>query len=349
MANNIVGDAPNAIVAKATVSFLSAGITSDNTEIIYQVDGDLKSYKPGRAINGISGFTANKGYYLIAKQDMDLTSIVVPPVVTVPQLIAPATFTATPASSTQINLAWASSSNATGYVVDRATNSGFTTGVALGIYTGSGNSFNDTGRTTATTYYYRIRATAAGYVDSAYATANATTSSVISEETIVWNQLSNATTNSEGDLIASSSTVPAGGTATKKLNKANGAYVQYVVSADTAAAVLKLSPNNDADYTWNDAADMCAVYSNAGTVTFINGGAYDNEGASSLGQILRLEVSGNDVLLKSSTNGGSSFTTLDTATGVLASVTDIFIKGSMAAGAAGLMVNNAAGYNLLTI
>jgi hypothetical protein len=175
MANNVNGNAPNAVVAKSTISFVDAGITSDNTEIIYKVDDALQSYKPGRAINGISGFVANQGYYLIAKQDMDLSGILVPPLTGISQLDAPTSFAGVPASDTQINLSWGASPNATGYVVDRATNTGFTTGVALAIYSGSGTSYNDTGRTASTQYFYRIRATAAGYADSIYATANATT------------------------------------------------------------------------------------------------------------------------------------------------------------------------------
>lgn len=81
MANNINGNAPNAVVAKTTVSFVAAGINSTNTEIIYLVEDPLKSYVPGRAINGISGFEVNKGYYLVAKIDFDLESVVVPPLV----------------------------------------------------------------------------------------------------------------------------------------------------------------------------------------------------------------------------------------------------------------------------
>jgi hypothetical protein len=183
MANNIKGGAPNAVVAKTTVSFATAGITALNTEIIYLVDDPLKSYVPGRTINGISGFEANKGYYLVAKLDMDLESLVVPPVAGVTQLATPGSFTATQASSTQINLSWAAVTNATAYVVDRATNSGFTTGVTLAIYSGSGTSYNNTGLTASTTYYYRVRATASGYSDSAYATANATTAASSSYDT----------------------------------------------------------------------------------------------------------------------------------------------------------------------
>lgn len=175
MANNIKGGAPNAIVAKSTVSFTTAGITSGNTEIIYLVDDPLKSYVPGRAINGISGFVADSGYYLVAKTDMDLSAYVVPPLGDIlPLLSAPGSFAATAASSSQINLTWTAPASATGYVVERATNSGFTTGVAT-IYTGAALLFNDTSLTPLTNYWYRIHATATGFVDSAYATANTST------------------------------------------------------------------------------------------------------------------------------------------------------------------------------
>lgn len=113
---------------------------------------------------------------MIAKTVIDLEAYVVPPISSIPQLAQPASFTATPASSSQINLSWGAVTNATGYVVDRATNSGFTTGVALAIYSGSGTSYNDTGLSASTAYYYRIRATAAGYTDSLYSTANNSTS-----------------------------------------------------------------------------------------------------------------------------------------------------------------------------
>lgn len=175
MANNIkVG--LNAIVAKATATFATAGLNSTNTEVIFKVDQGLASFVPGRAINAISGFEADKGYYMIAKTAIDLEAYVVPPISSIPQLAQPASFTATPAGTTQINLSWAAVTNATGYVVDRATNSGFTTGVSLAIYSGSGTSYNNTGLSPSTTYYYRIRATAAGYTDSAYSTDDAITS-----------------------------------------------------------------------------------------------------------------------------------------------------------------------------
>lgn len=65
---------------------------------------------------------------------------------------------------------WTAVTNATNYVVDRATNAGFTTGVTLGVYSGPLLVFNDSGLTGGTTYYYRVRAQGTGYTDSAEST-----------------------------------------------------------------------------------------------------------------------------------------------------------------------------------
>lgn len=84
-------------------------------------------------------------------------------------------FTATGATSSTISLSWSPVTNRSFYQIDRATNSGFTTGVALDISPGlTSTTLTDTGRTAGTTYYYRIKAIGrVRYKDSAgYATGN---------------------------------------------------------------------------------------------------------------------------------------------------------------------------------
>lgn len=89
------------------------------------------------------------------------------------QLATPS-LTATVASDTEIDLTWDIVSNADTYVLERATNSGFSTGLTE-IYNGAGTSYDDTGRTASTHYYYRLTAQGAGYEDSEYGTDDDTT------------------------------------------------------------------------------------------------------------------------------------------------------------------------------
>ena len=87
---------------------------------------------------------------------------------------APSGLTATTVSSSQINLSWTDVANETGFKIERKTGVGGTYSqiatVGAGIVT-----YNNTGLTANTTYYYRVRATNAGG-DSGYSNeANATT------------------------------------------------------------------------------------------------------------------------------------------------------------------------------
>lgn len=82
-------------------------------------------------------------------------------------------FTATPTSATTIDLTWDATVRATNYVVMRSINAhyGYTQ-----IYSGATNSYNDTGLTTGTHYYYRVQATAAsGTLNNGWFIADATT------------------------------------------------------------------------------------------------------------------------------------------------------------------------------
>lgn len=84
-------------------------------------------------------------------------------------------------SSTEIYLYWVSVPNATGYILQRASNAAFTTGLvniyswAAYTYTGAAMYHEDTSALPATTYYYRIKTTATGFTDSFYGTVSATT------------------------------------------------------------------------------------------------------------------------------------------------------------------------------
>src|SRR4051812_22638072 len=76
---NLFANNPAAVVAKQTISFAAAGLDTSNTEIIFEVGSPLKSWKPERTINGVSGFTVNKGYYIVPKADINFSQYVVSP------------------------------------------------------------------------------------------------------------------------------------------------------------------------------------------------------------------------------------------------------------------------------
>lgn len=79
MPTNLFAGVPAAVVAKTTVSFAAAGITAANTRIIFEVDDELKSFMPGRALNAIFSFEEGKDYYIYPIADMDLSAILAPP------------------------------------------------------------------------------------------------------------------------------------------------------------------------------------------------------------------------------------------------------------------------------
>jgi hypothetical protein len=97
---------------------------------------------------------------------------------------APTKLSATAASTTQINLAWTGAAGATGYLIQRSLNgsSGWTQ-----VGSTSATSFQNTGLTAGTTYYYRVVATG-GSLDSASSNvASATTKGAAATAVSLWN------------------------------------------------------------------------------------------------------------------------------------------------------------------
>lgn len=316
MANNIaVG--PNAVVAHTAGSFVSAGITSVNTEIIYKVGNPNKSYVPGRGINGVTAFEVNAGYYFVSKQVQDLTGFVVPPITSVAQLSAPASFAATPISSSQIGLSWASVSSATSYVVDRATNSGFTTGVTLAVYNSTATSFNNTGLTPSTQYYYRVRAVAVGFTDSNYSTANATTSAIgatLELQTFPTTSIT-FTESPAGTFQAAGNARGLGG---KHLASSSNGYIQMTIAdSDSEGIAIGLDDNNTLN-SWDSGGANSQwkymIFTTGGTFWYVPNGStpVDTATSYSAGDLYRLNRVGTTVTAEKSSNGGSSWTTLHT-------------------------------------
>ncbi len=79
------------------------------------------------------------------------------------------------ATATNIILSWGTVPNATGYTAERSTSADFSTALTT-VYTGGANGVDVGGLTASTHYYFRVKATAPGFVTSPYAYADQTTS-----------------------------------------------------------------------------------------------------------------------------------------------------------------------------
>jgi hypothetical protein len=339
MANN-VSIGPNAMVAKADTSFDDAGITSTNVLKIILVDAELKSYVPGRSINGITGFVTNKGYFLVAKQAMDLSAVLVPPTVDLTALATPGSFIATSGDGQNV-LDWADVTNATGYVVDRATNSGFTTGVALAIYSGSTSGYTDTGRTNGTQYFYRVRATGSGYADSAFATANATPAAGVALQDLNF-ATNTGLTNTAGDWTAGATGWVDHGLANKKIASGTNGYLQLrFVNLDQFNAILGFNTTSeDASYS-NMEAGFYFIDTGAISINIIESGgvAALPSFSGAINDYYRLDRTGSVITLKHSADG-TTYTTIYTYT--FASAADLFINAVFDGG----KLRQPKGYNL---
>jgi concanavalin A-like lectin/glucanase superfamily protein/fibronectin type III domain protein len=146
---------PTAISLPAgTTSYADTGRTASTT-YWYRV----------RAVNG----TATSAYSNTASATTQPTPATAP--------AAPSALTATAASPSAINLAWAdNATNETGYVVERSADSAFSAPTAASLPAGA-TSYQSTGLAAATTYWFRVRAVN-GSLSSAWSnSANATTQS----------------------------------------------------------------------------------------------------------------------------------------------------------------------------
>lgn len=333
-------------------------VIEDNNSHTLTINGTNIPINPTTAT--VIGFTkANGVYYIIDKDGLTI-------VVAGPDVTAPTVTSATATNANTIRLVFSEIMGAVTTAGHSFKQNGST--ITPDSVTGSGTTwdfvFSETMLNTDTllrSYNSSTGATtdAAGNELGSY-TDQAVTNSISSEEFIAWSQLSNTTDAGSGTLDNANSSA-GGATATKRLVKSNGNYVQMVIPATVSEAdafVLMLDNVNDANYLWASAGgggvtSLAAVFSLTGGIyrqTGDDSGSV-NIGISSVsGHIWRLEISGDDVLLKQSTNSGSSFSTIYTFANALSGITNIYIKGVLAVGSGSQrLLNSVKGSGLVTI
>jgi hypothetical protein len=148
---------------------------------------------------------------------------------------APTGLTASAVSSSQINLSWSASSGATSYSVERSSSSGGTyTQIVSGV---TSTSYNNTGLSASTAYYYRVKATNTAGTSSASAVANATTQAATTTITID----GNASDWSAKPAIATNGT---GGLTTLKAAD-NGSYLFVLIQGSSTDANYEIFIDTD--------------------------------------------------------------------------------------------------------
>lgn len=176
------------------------------------------------------------------------------------------------------------------------------------------------------------------------------------DEFLAWSQLTNMADAGSGTLDNTNSS-SGGGTATKRLVKTTGNYVQQVIPNNTVENelfVFFISELNDGVNTWSGTDVIVGMYllgtMNTRVGTSAGGTTADTGITPAAGEIWRLEVDGENILVKRSTNSGVSFSTVATKTGVLTGITNIYIRGILVTGDAGQrVIQNAKGKGLVTI
>ena len=113
---------------------------------------------------------------------------------------APSNFTATAASTSEIDLAWqGNSDNETGFLIERGTDSGFTRNVTMLVAAANATSYADTNLYSGTTYYYRVLSTNTANI-SAYSNAASATTGVVTVLTAPSNLSATAVSASQINL-----------------------------------------------------------------------------------------------------------------------------------------------------
>lgn len=173
------------ITATAKTDLINPSATSSNNFTIMHLVGDQDSAmeqtifgalkKVATNIQNIITFAIANNLKVTMQSIGNPTKVIVPAIPLVIQLPGSvAGFAGTAAAGGIINLAWTALAGANNYVVERASNVGFTAGV-VEVYNGPLLVKQLTGLTNSTQYFFRIKAKGAFTIAGGYTTATTTT------------------------------------------------------------------------------------------------------------------------------------------------------------------------------
>lgn len=259
-------------------------------------------------------------------------------------LSTPTSFAATVISATQINLSWGDVSNEDSYQLEWSPNGSSGWAQIGGTLASGTTSFNHTGLTGSTPYYYRIRAIGSGiYSNSAYASTNATTSaSGPSLENLTFPTQVGTLTNTSGVWTSGAGSWNSNkGLSGKKLAAGQDGYIQFQYDAsDGQNSMLGFNTANANDhYTSYEVG----VWLSGGSGYFIDNTTIGGLGTVTVGDWFRIIRTGSTVKIQTSSNSGSSWSDLRTCT--FSSTADLFININFDGTSSGKMYYPK-GYNL---
>jgi subtilisin family serine protease len=154
----IISTTPNGTYSSLSGTSMATPHVSGAAALYAAMNPGLTAAAIKTAILNGTTFTSSLNGITVTNGRLDIGNLVGPPTPPSPP-DAPSGLTATPVSSTQINLAWTdNSSNEDGFYIERCTGAGCVDFAHIGSTPAGAMSFANTGLSASTTYRYRVRA-----------------------------------------------------------------------------------------------------------------------------------------------------------------------------------------------
>jgi hypothetical protein len=216
------------------------------------------------------------------------------------------------AGNSSIALSWVAKAGVFGYVVQRATDVNFTTGLTT-IYSGTNTSYTDTGLSGGSTYYYRLKATAG--LDSTWTVKSATTSVAGDQAFLTW-ETSGTRNEYTSDLKG-----------IRRMNGFNAADLNYSYTTETIANgqafvysiddissnIFSVAINTTKTVDPGGTTNFLRVFLN-GTLSVLQGASTVSSGnAVAVGNYIRISIISNVLKVEKSTDTGATWSTVYTS------------------------------------